>query len=518
MNPILLQKFIQLIADYTGLHIRYQDYDSLCNQIFLRIKLLKLSSSEQYYKLLESKNQASKNEWEKLIILLVVPETYFFRDQGQLGLLRNIILPEIIKSKIASNEKTIKIWSAGCSTGEEPYSLAIMIQELIPDWKEWNILILGTDINEVALTKAKKGVYSHWSFRVIDERITKKYFDEFKGKFYLDEELKNMVNFSNINLVQDDFPRNNDLILCRNVLIYFGEKQISLVIKKFYNSLLKGGYLITAHAELYGQRLGEFKVKVFPQSLVYYRDEYEKDENYLGESLPILEGKTIPINKNVQSSLTNLSSQSKIYAYSGIGDDTKKQILFELKKKISLNKKNEILTKMLPAKSNIQPSKSEELLLEAEALFEQKDYSGAIKKAERFIIINQKNFRVYKLLAQLYANLGKYERAIFYCNEAIEINSASVEPYYLLVNIAEEKGDLEGAKSLLKRIIYLCPEEIPAYIELGSLYAVEKNMTRAKKMKNIALEMLKKLPADDIVEYKGGIKVSGLIEYLEAGT
>ena len=176
MNPTLLQKFIQLIADYTGLHIREQDYDSLCKKIFLRIKLLNFSSPEEYYQLLASHNKTSKNEWENFIILLTVTETYFFRDGGQLGLLKNVILPEIIKSKVASQEKTIKIWSAGCSTGEEPFSLAIMIQELIPDWQEWNVLILGTDINEVALMKGKEGVYSNWSFRLLDEGIKKKYF------------------------------------------------------------------------------------------------------------------------------------------------------------------------------------------------------------------------------------------------------------------------------------------------------------------------------------------------------
>ncbi|MGD1717235.1 CheR family methyltransferase [Dapis sp. BLCC M172] len=516
MNPILLQKFIQLIADYTGLHIREQDYDSLCNKIFLRIKLLKLSSPEQYYKLLESQNKTSKNEWEKFIILLTVTETYFFRDQGQLALLKNVILPEIIKSKIASNEKKIKIWSAGCSTGEEPYSLAIMIQELIPDWQEWDILILGTDINEVALTKAKEGIYSYWSFRLLDERIKNKYFSEFKEEWHLDEEVKNMVNFSNINLVIDDFPSNNDLILCRNVLVYFEEKQISLVIKKFYNSLLKGGYLITAHAELYGQTLGKFKVKVFPESLVYQRDKDKQDENYLADSLPILAEKTIPINKSLPSSLTN-SISSKKFTKSGIGYDAKKQILFNLNNKINQNKKDKIAGKITQINSNLQPSQSEDLLLEAAGLFAAKAYNDAIKKAEYFLSLNPKNFRAYKLLAELYANLGKYKRATFYCNQAIEINGSSVEPYYLLVNIAEEQGDIEGAKILLKRIIYLFPQEIPAYIELGSLYAVEKNIIRARKMKNIALEMLKKLPADDIVEYKGGIKVSQLVEYLQGG-
>ena len=103
----------------------------------MRIKLLKYSSPEQYYQFLANQNYTSKDEWEKFIVLLTVNETYFFRDQEQLGLLKNLILPEIIKSKIISNEKNINIWSAGCSTGEEPYSLAIMVQELIPNWQEF---------------------------------------------------------------------------------------------------------------------------------------------------------------------------------------------------------------------------------------------------------------------------------------------------------------------------------------------------------------------------------------------
>ncbi|MGK7923438.1 MAG: CheR family methyltransferase [Trichodesmium sp.] len=492
MNPILLQQFIQLIARYTGLHIREQDYNSFCNKIFVRIKLLKLSSPEEYYQLLENQNQISKNEWEKLIILLTVTETYFFRDQGQLGLLKNVILPKIIKSKIASNQKQLKIWSAGCSTGEEPYSLAIIVQELIPNWKEWNILILGTDINEVALTKAEKGIYNSWSFRLIDRKIKQKYFYEFQGEWQLDEKVKKVVNFRNINLVQDNFPNDIDLILCRNVFVYFELKQISLVMQKFYNCLVNGGYLITGHAELYGQSLGQFQVKVFPESLVYQRDENWQNKKSLADGLPRFSSHNIPSNQSVRYSSTSKPSNYSIVANAS-------QLKEEKKSRKTTEKKI---------------SKSENLLLEAEKLFERKNYLGAIKKAEDFIAVNPKNFRGYKLLAELYANVGKYERATFCCNQAIEINSASVEPYYLLVNIAEEEGNIEKAKVLLKRVLYLWPVEIPAYLELSSLYAAQQDIIRSKKMKNIALELLKKLPADDIIQYKGGIKVSELIKYL----
>lgn len=109
MNGSLLQKFIQLIADYVGWQIREQDYNNLCNKIFVRIKSLKLSLPEQYYQILIIQNKTSKNEWEKFITLLTVTESYFFRYRGQFELLKNVILPEIIKLKEASNEKILNI-------------------------------------------------------------------------------------------------------------------------------------------------------------------------------------------------------------------------------------------------------------------------------------------------------------------------------------------------------------------------------------------------------------------------
>ncbi|MDY7006039.1 MAG: CheR family methyltransferase [Cyanobacteriota bacterium] len=506
MNGTLLQKFIQLIAGYVGLQIREQDYDGLCNKIFVRIRSLKLSGPEQYYQLLKSQNQTSKNEWENLIILLTVTESYFFRDRGQFELLKNVILPEVIKSKEASNEKILKIWSAGCSTGEEPYSLAIIVQELIPNWKDWNILILGTDINEVALGKAREGIYSDWSFRLLEQQIQHKYFYKFQGKWKLEERVKKSVKFNKINLVRDDFPVHIDLILCRNVFVYFEPKSILWVIRKFYNSLNKGGYLMTGHAELDSQLIDKFQVRIFPESLVYQRVHDRQSNNHLADdSFSRIGGNLVPINKSLKSSLINSKSNIYISNNSGICYDADEEILFDLDSK--KNVREEI--------NNNYSIESERSLLEAEALFECKAYVDAIKKAEQFINLHPKNFRAYKLLAQLYANLGKYESATFYCNKAIEVNYLSVYPYYLLVNIAEEEGDIKKAKMLLKQIIYLSPQEIPAYLELSSIYEAQQDITRAKKMKNTALELLRKLPNDATVEYKGGIKVCELIKYLE---
>ncbi len=271
----LKQAFTRLITKQTGLEIRERDKTALSEKIFLRMKALKLDIPETYYQLLNSSNRESHQEWQNLVLLLTNIESYFFRDQEQFTLLRNQILPELIERK--QNSKTLRICSAGCSSGEEPYSLAILLKELLPDLEQWNLMILGIDINQEALQKAKKGIYRPWSFRRVDVEILQRYFKLTNNQYQLDPSIKQMVKFQSLNLVKELFSshdselRELDLILCRNVFIYFESSAIARVLNKFYDALQPLGYLITGHAELYGQNLSQFQTKVFPESVVYQR-------------------------------------------------------------------------------------------------------------------------------------------------------------------------------------------------------------------------------------------------------
>ncbi len=271
----LTEAFIRLITKHTGLKIRERERESLIQKIFLRMKALKIFSPEIYYKVLASHTIYSYVEWQKFIAILTNTESYFFRDKEQFKLLRNHIIPEIIQRQ--HHNKTIRFCSAGCSTGEEPYSLAIVLKELIPNLEEWNLMILGLDINKEALKKAKQGIYTAWSLRSLDIKTIQKYFIKFNNKYYLDEQIKRMVNFQYTNLVTDLFIhpysdfRDIDLILCRNVFIYFEPTVIAKIVDKFYDTLQPLGYLITGHTELCGQKLSNFQTKLFPESLVYIK-------------------------------------------------------------------------------------------------------------------------------------------------------------------------------------------------------------------------------------------------------
>jgi chemotaxis protein methyltransferase CheR len=271
----LREALIQLIASHTGLAVKEYDRESLSKKVCLRMKALKISIPELYYQLLTSQTTDSVQEWQNLIPLITNPESFFFRDKGQFSLLRHQILPELIQRKQA--DKTLRICSAGCSTGEEPYSLAILIQELIPDLEQWNLSILGVDISAEALEKARRGIYRSWSLRNLDEEITQRYFRSVNDHYYLDEQIKQRVKFQTLNLVSEPLPQVHsdlekiDLIVCRNVFIYFEAAAIAKTVEKFYNTLQPSGYLLVGHSELHGQDLRQFETKVFQESVAYQR-------------------------------------------------------------------------------------------------------------------------------------------------------------------------------------------------------------------------------------------------------
>lgn len=494
-----MQNLIQLISTYTGLQIREQDQIHFCNKISSRMKVLKLNTPQEYYQLLLSISKNSenftdknnRNEWKELLLLLTTGETYFFRDQGQLNLLKNKLIPELIANKIKTcelggNKKpSLKIWSAGCSSGEEPYSLAIIVKELIPDLNEWNISILGTDINRESIAKAEKGMYDTWSFRQVNPQIQKQYFHQRKMRWEIDEQIRKMVKFRCMNLFQEAFPsqvteiQNIDVIICRNVFIYFNSGAIATVLEKFYHTLTPGGYLIAGHAELHGQNLGKLQQKAFPESVVYHRSDLQV----------------------ASTGVTNFSHANLLKQSFTQSDTTIKQ-KFPVQ---NLNNSNVALIRTQtqrrsPLLTDLAQS-SESVLSWAKELFNSGEYTRAIQTAQQLLQQHPKHFEAHCLLAQAWANLGDYKQASDSCQQALQIDNLSEKPYYILAHIAEEKGDIEQAKALFKKIIYLAPSSVGAYLEISFLYTKEGDHNRAKKMLTTALDFLKNVSDIPIESY-----------------
>ncbi len=189
-----------------------------------------------------SGNDVTHFSWQYLLHHLAIGETYFFRDAD---MLYREVLPRLIARRRADNSHALHIWSAGCATGEEPYSVAMLLRHLLPDFVRWKITILGTDINEKALIQARRGRYSTWSMRGAIPPFAQMYFQRNIDSWQLSESILQMASFRYGNLIESQMSiANADLILCRNVLLYMAHDQRRTVIARLKQALAEGGELL----------------------------------------------------------------------------------------------------------------------------------------------------------------------------------------------------------------------------------------------------------------------------------
>jgi chemotaxis protein methyltransferase CheR len=241
-----------------------------------RMQVLGIANLREYYECLTSRPM-HQAELVSLLNEITIGETCFFRNQAQLDGIRHIILPHIIEAREKMLLQKVRIWSAGCSTGEEPYTLAILLmEESQSKLKGWTFELLATDLNERSIAHAKAGSYGEYSVRNLNPYLRSKYFDRKDEKFCVKPEVKQAVSFSRLNLLDDArvmFMKGVDLVLCCNVLIYFDVTSKRKVIQHFYSNLLPHGYLFLGHAEsLYGITQ-EFRLVHLPSATAYMKSE-----------------------------------------------------------------------------------------------------------------------------------------------------------------------------------------------------------------------------------------------------
>ena len=224
---------------------------------------------------------------------LTIGETHFFRDAGAFEYLETKLLPEIIAAK-RGGERRLRIWSAGCATGEEPYSIAMLLHRLLPDLKDWELSLLGTDINPKVLSRAAAGVYTEWSFRGTPAWVKPRYFVvRGDGRYEIQPWLKRMVSFTCLNLAEDSYPfilnhtHGLDLVICRNVLLYFAPSRIPQVIQRFHRSLVEGGHLVMGSVEACQIEFPAFTAIAAPGMALYRKHGGTLDRNTSG--LPVRE-------------------------------------------------------------------------------------------------------------------------------------------------------------------------------------------------------------------------------------
>ncbi len=264
----LLRDFIYNLC---GMYFHTTKKYFLESRLTKRMEATGTKSAMDYYALLKSPR--GSEELRFLLDEVTTNETYFFRCVPQLNAIETKFLPEIIEAKSKMGFRKLRIWSAASSSGEEAYTLAMILQEKRATiLKDWIIEIIGTDINETVIAQAKEGVYNAYSVRNVPDIYKKKYFREEGGKFILSPELKKFVTFNKMNLYDDTkmvFMKSFDFIFCANVLIYFDLASKSKVVQHFYNNLQPYGYFFVGQSESLHGVNDKFKTIHFPGGFGY---------------------------------------------------------------------------------------------------------------------------------------------------------------------------------------------------------------------------------------------------------
>lgn len=473
--------FQELLVEESGLYFDKERSQSLHFALWERLQNRGHDSYQEYYNLLKFHPEGCL-EIRELLDLITIGETYFFRNRPQFEALMRCVLPEIIQRKMYSPDRSIRVWSAGCSKGDEAYSIAIAIMEALPSYEDWDISILGTDINRNVLMCAKEAIYGEKDISHLPKEYLDKYFKVQGSNYLLDARVKKCVGFEYHNLAKDPFilegMQNVDIIFCRNVMIYFDFQTTKRIIDTFYNSLIRDGYLFLGHAETLWQITNKFETVEFPQTFVYKKAlipvEGEHVKPFIGVPEIELE-EFVPVKEAASEEVFPKEAEQKL--------EEKPESIEEVEK------------------PPVEIDEIESLYREATILFREKKYQEALSSSDKIIAQDKNHIRAYSTRATILANQAKYEDAADTLAKIIAVDNLNVEAYYLLGVLSYKTNDLKEAEKQFKKVIYIDPDIVLAYFNLGNIYLYQKEFRKAAREFHNAISLLEKRAKDEQVRF-----------------
>ncbi|PTR05314.1 CheR-type MCP methyltransferase [Nitrosospira sp. Nsp5] len=474
----LLSQLSELLSTQMGLYYPEKRLTDLERGIIAATPALGVGSPEACVRQLLSATLTRK-QVEILASHLTVGETYFFREKKSFTVLEDHIFPELMRTCAHANRQ-LRIWSAGCCTGEEPYSIAMLLDRLIGHSEKWNATILATDINPVFLQKAAEGLYSEWSFRETPVWIKERYFKQRKkGQFEILPHIRKRVTFSYLNLAEDAYPSLTndthamDVIFCRNVLMYFSPEWVQKIGQNFHRSLVNGGWLIVSPVESSSSLFSQFKATPFPQAILYQKTKKQESQTSVAEYSATMPDSSPSASCMPAPALT--------------------QVSFFQDEKISFSLKH-VSTEALSVvtSASVQPQNVQHTGIDPE-------HHGLDALCRT---------------ARSHANLGELTEAIKWCEKAIAANKLNPAAHYLLATIHQELGQGEIAAQSLMRTLYLDPNFVLAHFALGNLCLSQGRHREAERHFDNALALLHAHPHDELPLEAGGLTAGRLTEII----
>ena len=471
----LLPAMTELLAREVGLHFppeRWGDLKRGLGHIALESGYANIE--ECMAKLLAA--PLERQQIETLGRHLTIGETYFFREPKVFEALQMNVLPELIQARRQSGRQ-LRVWSAGCSTGEEAYSLAILLQRVIPDYRQWDITILGTDINPQALEKAETGIFGDWSFRNAGPWLREGYFREIgSGRYEILPEVRGMVKFDHLNLARDAYPtptggtHKMDIVFCRNVLMYFEPELAARVVGKLHQSLVDNGWLVVSPSEISQAAFAKFSAAHLPGAILHRKGEVAQE--------------------------TALVTASKRTAPSSAKANADKPV-----------------RRHRPPAATVRPETEYEHALD---LYRKGRYPEVIAIVSR-LLKSSSDARAMLLRARAHADLGELPSALQWCERTVAADRLNPVGHYLLGTILQELARNVEALLAFRRALYLDPDFTLAHFALGGLYREQLQPRQATKHFTNALQLLEKQPAESVVPESSGLTAGRLTDIIRNG-
>ncbi len=482
----LLEEISAWIALQTGLHFPRKNWHMLKKAAQTAAAAYKMDTLEFLEQILPPSPDSRLHD--ALVTRLTIGESYFFRDKHLFQVLKDQILRELISQLVGDNQP-VNIFSAGCASGEEPYSIAILIDQAFPMVRERPITIIGTDINPLFLEKAEKGIYSRWSLRETPDSIINQYFTPMKnGYFKLLTRIRKKVRFRRLNLMEQKYPsglgfrESFHIILCRNVLMYFKEHVRTQVLEKLTRLLAINGWLITGPAETGFVASPRLKPIRYSNTLLHRKCPPGGIET-------LRHHQYIDISRPPKTS----AERSAVQAHP-----------------------NEATGKTMISESSRQRKKPHiTVYQEASALYEKGNYASATALLEHLvekINTDEPAFLMAPdamiLLARSYANIGEMQKALQWCDRAISWEKLNPDIHFFRATILQSAGDIPAAIQALKQALFLDPNFVMAHFMAGLL---NKSPSREKSLQN-ALQLLEERDPDDMLPFSEGMTAARLSE------
>jgi chemotaxis protein methyltransferase CheR len=365
--------------------------------------------------------------WQRFIQGLTIGETYFFRNQAHFQALRNQVLPDLILARRNANLKQLRLWSAGCATGEEPYSLAILLRELLPDFESWAITIMGTDINKSYLEYARQGIYQKRSFRnETPDSIKQRWFTAEAEGYQLDPTVRDMVLFRQLNLIEDFYPSSEtyttglDLIMCRNVTIYFDEETTNAIIVRFHQALNQDGWLVVGHSEPQVSKYRIFAARNFENTVLY-----QKSAN----AIPAVDSSKAPTQPSAPTRKRPLPSKTP-------------KPVSKPRPRTAPRRVPEIAPTPAPPKATaeVMDADTEGLWQQAHQAADHEEWGWALDLLQRLERANKMQPQVHYLRALIEIQTGHQEKAVASLRQSIYCDPEFVLAHYILGELHEKQG------------------------------------------------------------------------------